>query len=144
MGRGQRAWWARPGWGVGAVPMHPARCRSCVRSLDETADLHQVVGEDAVSAPRSRSVESVEACSVEPEVAFRAADPSFAAGAPAHHPFEGALVLDLATRRGRLAFGGQHDVTHPGGAQIVLDAGFAVASIGGHRSRGAPGATADP
>ena len=48
----------------------------------------------------------------------------------------------------RAAFGlplrGQHDVAHAGGAQVVLDALFAVAAIGGDRSRRAPGAPLDP
>ena len=108
---------------------------------DEGADLDEVVGEHAVAAPGSCAVESVEAGSVEPEVAFGAADPSFASGAPSDH-----LVGTLGGSRsgGARAFGlplrWQHDVAHPGGAQVVLDAVFAVAAVGGDRAWCPPGA----
>src|SRR5215208_1519069 len=84
------------------------------QSVDQFADLDQVVGEDAVAAPCPGTGEAVDPCSVEPEVAFGAADPSFTAGAPSHHLAERTAVLDLATCRGRSALGGQHDVANPG------------------------------
>jgi hypothetical protein len=63
------------------------------------------VGEDAVAAPGACAGKPVDSRSGEPEVAFGAADPSFAAGAPSHHLLEGASVLDLATCRSRSALG---------------------------------------
>jgi hypothetical protein len=80
--------------------------------LEESGDLGQVVVEDPVSAPGSGAVESVDAGAVESEVAFGAADPSFASGAPSDHLPERSSVLELATLRVRFAFARQHDMTH--------------------------------
>ena len=67
MGCGRRAWWVTASFaGRGRSDAPGPVSFLCVHSLDETADLHQVAGEDAVSAPRSRSVQSVQACPVEP------------------------------------------------------------------------------
>ena len=81
-------------------------------SFEEAGDLDEVVGEDAVPAPGSGALESIDAGAVESEVAFRAADPSFAASPPSHHLLERAPVLDLAAGRVRSAFAGQHNMTH--------------------------------
>src|SRR5829696_2935994 len=97
------------------------------------------VSEDAVGAPGSGASEAVDAGAVEPEVASDAADPSLTSGAPSNHLAECSPVLDLASGGRRLALGRQRDVAHTGGTQIILDARFAVAAIGGHRSRRASG-----
>jgi hypothetical protein len=99
--------------------------------------------EDAVSAPAAGAGEAIGARSVEPEVAFEAADPSFGSGAPSHHPFERSPILDLPARRVRFALGRQHDMADPRRSQRVFHGGFAVAAIGGHRSRRPPGAAFD-
>src|SRR3954462_2821283 len=103
------------------------RCRSC----DEPADLDEVVGEDAVPAPGSGAGEAVHAGAVQPEVAFRAADRSFAAGSPADHRGERPPVLDLAAGGAGSALPWQDDVADPGGAQGGLDVGFAIAAVRG-------------
>src|SRR3954462_9047774 len=101
------------------------RCRSC----DEPADLDEVVGEDAVPAPGSGAGEAVHAGAVQPEVAFRAADASFAAGSPADHLAERPAVLDLAARCARSALAGQDDVADPSVFEVILDRNFAVAAV---------------
>src|SRR3954447_27050033 len=90
-------------------------------SVDEAADLDEVVGEDAVPAPGSGAGEAVHAGAVQPEVAFRAADTSFAAGPPADHLAEGPAVLDLAAGGAGSALPWQDHVADPDGAQAGLD-----------------------
>src|SRR5215218_1463667 len=113
-------------------------------SVDEPADLDEVVGEDAVPAPGSGAGEAVHSCAIQPVVAFRAADASFAAGPPADHLAERSTVLDLAARRARSALAGQDDVADPGGFEVVLDRGFAVAAVRRDRPGGSPAAGLDP
>src|SRR4051794_16388961 len=98
-------------------------------SVDEAAGLDEVVGEDAEPAPGSGAGEAVHAGSVQPEVAFRAADTSFAAGSPADHLAEGPAVLDLAAGRARSALAWQDHVADAGSSEAGLDVGFAVAAI---------------
>lgn len=53
-------------------------------------------------------------------------------------------VFELAEGRGGSAFGREHDVADSRGAQHGLDAGCAVAAIGGHRSARTAGTLLDP
>jgi len=114
------------------------------RSWEECDDLDEVVVEDAVPAPGSSPVDAVGAGAVESEVAFRAADPSFATGPPSDHLFERSPVLDLASCGVRSAFAWEHDMAHTQLAQCVFDAGFAVPAIGGRGVRDSTRATSDP
>ena len=113
-------------------------------SVDEAADLDEVVVEHAVAAPGSGAVDAVDTCSVETEVAFRAADPSFASGSPADHLAERPPILDLLSGFGWFASGRQHNMANTLAAQVVLDALLAVTAIGGDRSRRCAGALLDP
>jgi hypothetical protein len=65
----------------------------------EGADLDEVVGEDAVSAPGSGSVEAGEFGAVPAVAAFDVVDPSFGPGAPFELLAEGSPVFELAARR---------------------------------------------
>jgi hypothetical protein len=104
--------------------------------FEEPGDLHEVVVEDAVPAPGSGAVESIEAGPVEAEVAFGAADPSFAARSPSDQLFERAALFDLASRGGGSAFAGEHDLADARGFHGVFDSLFAVTAVGSDRARG--------
>src|SRR6476646_9842688 len=64
----------------------------------ESADLDEVVGEYAVSAPGSGSVDTGEFGAVPAVAAFHVVDPSFGSGAPYDLLAEGSPVFELAER----------------------------------------------
>src|SRR3954453_16044480 len=114
------------------------------RLAGQYSDLDQVVGQDPVSGPNPGSVELIEACAVPPVLSFEGADPGFAAGAPLHGSAERpAVFVGLAGLAGS-ALAGNHHGPDAEIVQVVLDAGLAVAAIGGDGPRAAPGSRDDP
>ena len=113
-------------------------------SCGEGADLDEVVGEDAVSAPGSGSVEAGEFGAVPAVASFDVVDPSFGSGAPFHLLAEGSAVFELAARRSGLASAGDRHAAHTELVEVAFHRGFAVAAVGGDRARGASGAAGDP
>src|ERR671919_863439 len=100
-------------------------------SRGEGGDLDQVVGQDPVSGPDLGAFEPIEAGAVPPVASFEGADAGFAAGAPFDRSAERAAVfVGLAGLAGS-ALAGDHHGAHPELVQLVLDAGFAVAAVGG-------------
>jgi len=69
-----------------------------VVSCCERADLDEVVGEDAVSAPRSGSVDAGEFGAVPSVAAFDVVDSAFGSGPPFDLLAEGSSVFELAAR----------------------------------------------
>jgi hypothetical protein len=69
-----------------------------VVSCCERADLDEVVGEDAVSAPRSGSVDAGEFGAVPAVAAFDVVDSAFGSGAPFDLLAEGSSVFELPAR----------------------------------------------
>ena len=67
-------------------------------SCCEGADLDEVVGEHAVSAPRSGSVDAGEFGAVPAVASLDVVDPSFGSGPPFDLLAEGSSVFELATR----------------------------------------------
>ena len=88
--------------------------------------------------------EPVDACSVETEVAFDAADAAFAAGALSHHPREGARFS--IWRRVAVGFPlvGNTTQRDSSGTQGVFNGGLAVAAVGSDRPRRSADAGSDP
>src|SRR6266542_3903669 len=87
-------------------------------SFGQSADLGEVVGEDAVSAPGAGAGEPVEEGAIPAGPAFEVGDAAFAAGAPFDETAEGWPVFDGA-------------------------AGLAVAAVGGHHPGWSAGAAGD-
>src|SRR5258708_39792425 len=81
-------------------------------SCCEGADLDEIVGEDAVSAPGSGAVDAGEFGAVPAVAAFEVVDPSFGSGAPFDLVAEGAAVFDLAARGSWFARTGDRHTAH--------------------------------
>src|SRR4051794_31941259 len=114
------------------------------RSAGQGGDLDQVVGQDGLSGPDASTVEAVETGAVPAVAAFEAADPALAAGAPLDGSAERRSVLGgLAGLTGSALAGGD-DGADSEVVQVVLDAGLAVAAVGGHGARAAAGAGDHP
>src|SRR4051795_9155137 len=108
------------------------------RLAGQGSDLDQVVGQDPVSGLDPGSVEVVEAGAVPPVLPFEGADPGFAAGPPLDGaPERSAVFVGLAGLAGS-ALARDHHGAHAELVQVVLDAGFAVAAVGGDGARAAP------
>src|SRR4051795_11714738 len=110
--------------GETVVPSADCSCRQC-------ADLGEVVGEDAVSAPDPGAGEAVEHGAVPAGAPFEVGDATFAAGAPFDQGAEGSSVLGLAAGRSGLALAGNGDGAHTELMERGFDAGLAVAAVGG-------------
>ena len=113
-------------------------------SCCEGADLDQVVGEDAVSAPGSGSVDAGEFGAVPAVASFDVVDPSFGSGAPFDLVAEGSSVFELAARGAGFARAWDRDAAHTELVQVAFDRCLAVAAVGGDRAWRAPGAAGDP
>jgi hypothetical protein len=90
------------------------------------------VSEYAVSAPCPSAGEPVEQGAVPTGAALEVGDAAVASGTPLDEGTEGSAVLDGAAGGPGLALAGDGESAHPEGVQIGLDAGFAVAAVGGH------------
>jgi Transposase, Mutator family len=126
----------RPVAGRAAVPLRaPGRhLLGSVRrgSVGESSDLDEVVGEEAVSAPDSGAADPDEFGAVPALAAFDVVDPALAAGAPLDLLAERSAVAELAPPRAGFASAWDGHVTHAELVQLLLDAGLAVAAVGGH------------
>src|SRR5215213_8034707 len=108
-------------------------------SSGDCGDLDQVVGQDPVSGPDPGPVEVVEAGAVPAVLPFEGADPGLATGPPLHCSAERpAVFVGLASLAGS-ALAGDHHGADAELVQVVLDAGLAVAAIGGDGPRAPPG-----
>src|SRR3954470_20708272 len=114
------------------------------RLAGQDGDLDQVVGQDPVSGPDPGAVEVVEAGAVPAVLPFEGADPGLATGPPLHCSAERpAVFVGLASLAGS-ALAGDHHGPDPELLQVVVDAGLAVAAIGGHGPRTPPSPGDDP
>src|SRR3954453_16239689 len=89
-------------------------------SCSEGADLDEVVGEDAVSAPGSGSVDAGEFGAVPSVASFDVVDASFGSGPPFDFVAERSAVFELAARRGGFAFTGDRHAAHAEFGQIAF------------------------
>ena len=113
-------------------------------SCGQGAELDEVMGEDAVSAPGSGAVDAGEVGAVPAVASLGVIDASFGSGSPFDLGAEGAPVLKLAA--------GCTGVTHPRDGhsanaelvEVVFDRCPAVAAVGGHCAWWASGAAGDP
>jgi len=97
----------------------------------QTGDLDQVVRRDRLSGPDPDSFGAIQAGAVPAVSPFEAADPALAAGSPFHGASECGCVFGGLSGLTRFAFAGNHHVPHAHLVQGVIDAGLAVASVGG-------------
>ena len=104
----------------------------------------QVVGEDAVSAPGSGSVDAGEFGAAPAVASFDVVDPSFGSGPPFHLVAEGSSVFELSARGTGFTRSWDRDATHSGLVQVVFDRRLAVTAVGGDRAWRVPGAGSDP
>lgn len=107
----------------------------------QSGDLDQVVGQHPVSGP-GPGTQRVQAWAVPPVSAF--ADPACAAGSPCQGSAERSPLFDSFARRAGFALPRDDDVGNPAVGQLLVDAGLAVATVGGHRPRHPAGALGDP
>src|SRR3954470_15953009 len=123
------------------------RCRgpgAVIRSAGEGADLDEVVGQDCLSGPDACSVEAVEAAAVPAVAAFEAADAALAAGAPLDRLAERRSVFEGPSGLVGAALARDDDGSDGEFVQFMIDAGLAVAAVGGDRARAPAGARDDP
>src|SRR4051812_27889470 len=113
-------------------------------SRRQSADLGEVVGEDAVSAPDPGSGEAIEHGAIPAGSTFEVGDAAFTSGAPLDQAAEGSSVLGLAAGRSGLALARDGHGAHAKIVQRGVDAGFAVAAIGGHGAGRPAGPVGDP
>ncbi len=113
-------------------------------SCCEGADLDEVVGEDAVSAPGSGAVDAGEFGAVPAVAAFEVVDPSFGSGAPFDLVAEGAAVFDLAARGSWFARTGDRHTAHAEVMEVAFHRCLAIPTVGSDRAWRAPGAVSDP
>ena len=76
--------------------------------------------------------------------AFDVVDPAFGSGAPLDHLAERTSVLELAAGGAGFGLTRDGDAADAEFVQLTLDAGFAVAAVGGDRAWCAAGAAGDP
>src|SRR4051794_911741 len=109
--------------------------RGCRAGLSggQGGDLGEVVGQDSVSGPDPGSFGGVDHGAVPAVVAFEVTDPALAAGSPFHGAAERALSFDGLSSLRWSALAGDHDLPDSEIVEILLDTGFAVAAVGGHR-----------
>ena len=113
-------------------------------SCCERADLDEVVGEHAVSAPRSGSVDAGEFGATPAVASLDVVDPSFGSRPPFHLVAEGSSVFELSARGTGFTRSWDRHATHSGLVQVVFDRRLAVAAVGGDRAWCVPGAGSDP
>src|SRR3954447_17165172 len=96
-------------------------------------DLGEVVCEDSMSGPDPGSFGGVDHGAVPAVVAFEVTDPTLAAGSPFHGSSEGWSSFDGLSSLRRSALAGDHDVPDAEVVEILIDGGFAVTAVSGHR-----------
>src|SRR3954470_18278005 len=106
-----------------------------IRSAGEGADLDEVVGQDCLSGPDACSIEAVEAGAVPAVAAFEVADAAPAGGAPLDDSAECRAVFGGRSGLAGAALARDDDGSDPEVVQVVVNAGLAVAAVGGHRAR---------
>src|SRR5262249_49389088 len=101
-------------------------------SCRQGADLDEVVGEDAVSAPGSGTGDAGQFGAVPAVASFQMVDPSFGSGSPFDLVAEGASVFKLAAGCRGLAHPRDRYIAHSDLVQVAFNRGIAVAAVCGH------------
>jgi hypothetical protein len=112
-------------------------------SCGEGADLDEVVGEDAVSAPGSGSVDAGEFGAVPAVASFDVVDPSFGSGPPFDLLAECSSVFEFAARGAGFTRAWDRYAAHAKIVQVAFHRCLAVAAVGGDRPWGVSGAGGD-
>jgi hypothetical protein len=99
---------------------------------------------NTVAAPDASALDAVHPGAVPPEAVLELADAALAAGAPLDQPAEATLALDRLAGGTGAAAARDGDPGHTQDGQLLVDAGLAVATVGGHRPRHLPGPGDDP
>src|SRR4051794_41810306 len=86
-----------------------------------------------MSGPDPGSFGGVDHGAVPAVVAFEVTDPTLAAGSPFHGSSEGWSSFDGLSSLRRSALAGDHDVPDAEVVEVLIDGGFAVSAVGGHR-----------
>src|SRR5689334_15122977 len=86
-----------------------------------------------MSAPGTGAGQPVQEGAVPAGSALEVGDAAFAAGAPLDQGAEGSSALDGLTGWAGWSLAGDDNGPHAEGVQVGLDAGLAVATVGGHR-----------
>src|SRR3954462_11612990 len=115
-----------------------------IRSAGEGGDLDEVVGQDCLSGPDACSIEAVEAGAGPAVAAFEVADAALAAGAPLDDSAECRAVFEGLSGLAGAALARDDDGSDAEVVQVVVDAGLAVAAVGGNGARAPSGARDDP
>ena len=109
---------------MGGWPRLVSWCRAgCMVpvSCGQGADLDEVVGEDAVSAPCSGAVDTGEVGTVPAVASFEVVDPSFGSCSPFDLVAEGSSVLELAARGAGFALARDGHAAHAELVQVVFN-----------------------
>src|SRR3954454_13845173 len=93
------------------------------------------MGQDPVPGPDTGSFKVVQACTIPPVASFEGADPGFAAGAALDGSAERAASFVGLAGLAVLALAWDDHGAYAELAQLLVDFGFAVAAVGGHRAR---------
>src|SRR5258705_4623243 len=110
-----------------------AVCSRFSVSCCEGADLDEVVGEDAVSAPGSGAVDAGEFGAVPAVAAFDVVDPPFGSGPPFDFVAEGAPVFEFAAGSAGFACARNRHAAHAEGMHGAVHRCIAVTAGGRHR-----------
>src|SRR5258705_2574826 len=121
-----------------------AVCSRFSVSCCEVADLDEVVGEDAVSAPGSGAVDAGEFGAVPAVAAFEVVDPSFGSGPPFDLVAEGAAVFDLAARGSWFARTGDRHTAHAEVMEVAFHRCPAIPTVGSDPAWRGPGGAGEP
>src|SRR5215213_6653831 len=130
-------------WGR-MVVLAATRRRGRLSPGRQGGDLHEVVGEDSLSAPGGGAVAARDAAAGPAVAVFEVADAAFAAGSPLDEPAEAWAVFGGPPGRAGLPFSRYGDGSHADLAQVVVDSGLAIAAVGGHRAGHRADSVADP
>src|SRR5258705_5340918 len=113
-------------------------------SCCEGADFDEIVGEDAVSAPGSGSVDAGEFGAVPAVASFDVVDPPFGSGPPFDLLAERSAVLEFAARRCWFTHAGDRHTAYAQVVQVAFHRCLAVAAVGGDGAGRVSGAGGDP
>src|SRR3954451_21056560 len=113
-------------------------------SCSEGADLDEVMGEDAVSAPGSGTVDAGEFGAVPAVASFQVIDPSFGPCPPFDLVAECSPMFEFATGGTGLANPRDPHIPPTELVEVAFNGGIAIAAIGGHRARWCSDAADDP
>jgi hypothetical protein len=112
-------------------------------SRGQSADLDEVVGEDAVSAPDSGTVDAGEVGAVPAVTSLEVVDPPFGSGSPFDLVSEGSPVFELAAGDAGFASARDRHTAHAERVKVEVDRRITVAAVSGHCPWWASGAVGD-